>query len=190
MVWGGWVRPSCRFLCGKAWERGFDSRPLHYSSTRKVFVAKGRYAHIRKGPALDLSDGRCYSSGWERDVARVLTYLCETGVLEGFDYEPQKFDFQGLGYRSGPMFYKPDFVVRFSEDAEIPDALKAVIPDAAPGEVVWLEVKGQETSADRSKWKRFRAVTRYKLDIIKRAEMKALMEHFSGVIPAWESRIF
>lgn len=155
-------------------------------------MARSRYAHVRKGPARELADGHSYSSGWERDVARFFALLVRWGVLEGYDYEPMEFSFQGLGYKRGPFTYRPDFAIRFAPRIERKDVLecvKDILPDAREGATLWVEVKGQETSSDRSKWRRFRSITKNTLNVIKRREMKAIETVFSPFIEGWESRI-
>lgn len=148
---------------------------------------KNRYANVRKGQAVDLADGNYYMSGWERDFARFLTYLQGLGLVAGWEYEPYRFNFIGH-YNSNPLFYVPDFVVQFASTKDTA-ALTPLLPDASPGNTLYVEVKGQETGRDRNKWKRFRKVTGNKLNIIKRDQMKFIQERFSDLVPNWESNI-
>ncbi len=148
-----------------------------------------KYGNVKRGPALDLADGNFYASGWERDVARFLNLLVTMNVIEGWAYEPQDFSFQGQGYRNGVMSYRPDFVLRFRR--RIPRSAKKALDgilEVLPGQTVYVEVKGQETSRDRTKWKRFRALG-YNLEVIKRAKMYRIQELFSPLIPNWESKV-
>ena len=148
----------------------------------------GRYTNVRKGLAEDLGDGKYYASGWERDFARVLTYLRDKGFIEGFEYEPMTFSFQSLGYRRGPFTYIPDFAVKFG--SKVPKQLKDLFPEAEPHKVVFMEVKGQEKGSDRSKWRRFRKHSGYSLEIIKREKMIELQKLFKKAINEWESNIY
>ena len=151
-----------------------------------------KYGNVRKGAALDLGP-TVFASGWERDVARFLNLLVHWGVLEGWEYEPQTFTFQGLGYKRGPFTYRPDFVVRFSNEsdkAQLRLALQDIgFESTDEGRVAYLEVKGQETGNDRSKWRRFRKHVGYPLEVFKRDEMLKIQEMFSQYIPEWESRV-
>lgn len=152
-----------------------------------------RYGNVKRGEALDLADGIYYASGWERDIARFLTYLQQHGVIEGFEYEPETFLFTGNGYKRGPWAYKPDFCLRFSYDA--PRSFLSLLRDelgfehANPGVLVWWEVKGQETGSDRSKWRRFRSHVGQPLEIIGKEKMKLLEIAFKPIITEWESTI-
>lgn len=151
----------------------------------------GRYANVRKGYADDLQDGNFYCSGWERDFARFLVFLQEHNVIEGWEYEPYEFSFQGLGYARGPFNYKPDFIIRFSN--KLPkkkiNQLKPVFKDMViPGELVYVEVKGQETGKDRNKWRRFRKHVTDKLSIVKRPEMIEIQNRFP--VRGWESHVY
>lgn len=149
-----------------------------------------KYGNVRRGKAIDLADDNFYDSGWERDVARFLNYLQANDIIEGWEYEPQEFSFQGQGYTRGAMVYRPDFVVRYSK--QIPSKkcklLASILDEVRPGETVYIEVKGQETPKDRTKWKRFRALD-YNLEVIKRDKMNLIQELFKAQIPYWESNV-
>jgi hypothetical protein len=151
-----------------------------------------KYGNVKRGKALDLSDGNTYCSGWERDIARFLNHLQSQSVIEGWEYEPQTFSFQSLGYKRGPFTYKPDYAVRYKKTIR-KDRLKilnAIFDEVHPGRTVFWEVKGQETGNDRSKWRRFKKHTDYPLEIIKRDKLVIIQELFSAVIPYWESRVY
>lgn len=150
----------------------------------------GKFSNIKRGKALDLSDGNYYLSGWERDFARFLNLLVEWDVLEGWEYEPCAFSFQGLGYKRGPFTYVPDFVVKVNDavDPKLQDVVSSIFP-IVPGEVAYLEVKGQETGKDRSKWRRFHKHVQMPLYVINRQKMFIIQEAFSKYIPKWESKI-
>jgi hypothetical protein len=149
-----------------------------------------KYGNVRKGAAPDLGP-TVYASGWERDIARFLNLLVTRGVIDGWEYEPATFTFQGLGYKRGPFTYRPDFVLRWTNTTK--KKISQLLPECGlhpiPGEVAYLEVKGQERGSDRSKWRRFRKHIGYPLDIVKRDEMKVIQDLFSSQIPNWESRV-
>lgn len=150
----------------------------------------GKYGNVKRGKALDLSDGNYYLSGWERDFARFLNLLVEWKVLEGWEYEPCAFSFQGLGYKRGPFTYVPDFVVKVSDavDPKWQKAISSIFPINL-GEVAYLEVKGQETGKDRSKWRRWHKHVQQPLYIINREKMLRIQEDWGPAILHWESKI-
>lgn len=150
----------------------------------------GRYSNVRKGYAFDLSDGHYYSSGWERDFARFLNMLEACGVVDGWGYEVQEFSFQSLGYKRGPFTYKPDFAVRFSNklSTKTKKLLKHIFSHIDNGALVFVEVKGQETGKDRSKWKRFNKHVDTPLEIVKRDKMILIQDNFD--VPGWESNVY
>ncbi len=152
---------------------------------------QNKYANVKKGAAYDIGDGNFYNSGWERDVARFLNLLVRLGIVEGWAYEPETFDFQGLGYKRGPFVYKPDFAVRYRNTLR-PDAraiMKDIFDEVHPGKTVFWEVKGREHGSDRNKWRRFRKHTDYPLEIIKRDKMFKIQTAFAPMIEHWESKI-
>jgi hypothetical protein len=149
-----------------------------------------KYGNVRRGAALDL--GRTvFASGWERDVARFLNLLITWKIIEGWEYEPGTFSFQGLGYKRGPFTYRPDFAVKYNQRMrkDIRELLGTIFEEVAPGQTVYLEVKGQETGNDRSKWRRFRKHVGYPLEVVKRDKMLKIQEGFKPYIPEWESRV-
>ncbi len=150
----------------------------------------GRYARVKKGYAEDLHDGNFYCSGWERDFARFLVFLQAHNIIDGWEYEPYEFSFQGLGYSRGPFVYKPDFILRFAtkiSKAKLKQ-LQPVFGDITPGALTYVEVKGQETGKDRNKWRRFRKHVQEPLAIVKRDEMKLIQEKFP--VMNWESHVY
>lgn len=150
----------------------------------------GNYSRVKKGYAEDLQDGNFYKSGWERDFARFLVFLMEKNVIDGYEYEPYAFSFQGLGYARGPFTYLPDFILRFSTNisSKVIKQLKPVFGEVTPGLLTYLEVKGQETGKDRNKWRRFRKHVQEPLAIVKRDEMMVIQRKFP--VEGWESHIY
>lgn len=151
-----------------------------------------RYRNVKRGYALDLADSNYYASGWERDFARFLNFLQKKNVIEGWEYEPETFLFTGNGYKRGPWAYLPDFCVRYRYNA--PAKWIKLLADmgfehAEKGALCFIEVKGQETGSDRSKWRRFRSHVGYPLEIVKRDKMLLIQTAFKPLIKEWESNI-
>lgn len=139
-----------------------------------------------------MADGHYYASGWERDIARLLNFLEQKGVIDGWEYEPETFLFTGNGYKRGPWAYKPDFCLRFTSKAN--SGYGKLLSDMGfehvrPGVLVFWEVKGQETGSDRSKWRRFRSHVGYPLEILGREKMFLVQEVFRPLIKEWESNV-
>lgn len=151
---------------------------------------KAKYGNVNRGPAPDLADGYNYRSGWERDVSRFLKLLQTWGVVEGYAYEPQKFSFKEY-YNSNPMFYTPDFAVKFYPRIrkDIRLALTDIFDHIEPGKTVYWEVKGQEKGTDREKWRRFRKYGGYPLEVIKKDKLALIEVAFKPFIPTWESNL-
>ena len=145
---------------------------------------------VRRGSVPDLGP-TVFASGWERDFARFLNLLTAWKVIEDWEYEPQTFTFQGLGYKRGPFTYRPDFVVRYKGRIrkDVRELLEEIFEEVKPGETVYIEVKGQETGNDRSKWRRFRKHVTDNLEVVKRDKMMKIQAGFAPVIPNWESSI-
>lgn len=126
----------------------------------------GAYDRIKRGSAADLG-GTHFRSSWERNVARWLNWRIEQGEVVSWEFEPHRFTFPGV--LRGPGGYTPDF--------------RLVLPD---GSVEWLEVKGRELPADRSKWKRMKQFyPEVKLTVLGADTYKSLQSKFGG-LPFWE----
>lgn len=150
---------------------------------------RNKYHNVKAGVREDL--GIYVRSGWEADVARFLNLLQERNMIEGWSYEPQAFSFQSLGYKRGPFTFLPDFAFRYRDKIRKEDLkfLLSIFDEVHPGRTVYLEVKGQETGRDRSKWRRFRKHTDYPLEIVKRDKLRKIQE-LKHDIPHWESRVY
>jgi hypothetical protein len=136
-------------------------------------VAKGKYAHIKRGPAPDLDDGNEYRSGWERDVARLLTLWQKLGLVKEWEYEPERFYFVNLSdanYKRGPYDYLPDFRIQFSHKDE----------------PVYWEVKGRINTGDKTRWQRFRKHFG-ELAVIQKPQFFGFRKDWAERIPEWES---
>lgn len=124
------------------------------------------YSKIKRGKRADLGDIH-FRSSWEANYARYLNHLVTLGEITRWEFEPQSFTFSGVS--RGVVYYLPDFRVTF--------------PD---GSVEYREVKGYETSKDRTKWTRMRKhYPNVKLRIIGKADYQALCQRFGG-LPHWE----
>ncbi len=143
-----------------------------------------KYAHVRRGFRKDL--GISVNSGWEADFARFLNLLQANDYITGWEYEPQKFLFTEYGYKRGPWVYTPDFVVEFPAGKTITLSEDTYGANGRPKRI-WFEVKGQEKSSDRSKWKRFEKHVGDELHVIRRDHIIDIRERFSDLIPHWES---
>lgn len=80
---------------------------------------------------------RFFRSRWEFRYALYLQMLKENKHITDWWHEPDTFYFEGI--KRGTNNYKPDFKVEFPS-----------------GKVEYFEVKGYETSKDRTKYKRMK----------------------------------
>jgi len=143
-----------------------------------------KYGHVRRGMRPDL--GQKFNSGWEADFARFLNLLQSNGIIEGWEYEPQRFFFHEGGWKTGAMNYLPDFVVRMPAGKSFTLAEETYQTNGVPREM-WFEIKGREMSSDRTKWKRFKKMTGKDLYVIRREHIIDIRDRFSHLIPKWES---
>lgn len=126
----------------------------------------GAYDRIKRGSAPDLGDIK-FRSSWERNVARWLNWRVAKGELLAWEYEPFTFTFPGVV--RGAVCYTPDFKLHYAD-----------------GRVEWLEVKGWETSKDRTKWRRLRQhYPQITLTVLGAPAYKSLSQQFGG-LPHWE----
>lgn len=126
----------------------------------------GAYSRIKRGKAADLGDVH-YRSSWERNFARFLNWRVEKGEIKRWEYEAETFVFHGV--TRGAVCYLPDFRLTY--------------PD---GSIEFVEVKGRETSKDRTKWKRMaKYYPNVKLTVFGESAYKSLSHNFGG-LPHWE----
>lgn len=78
-----------------------------------------------------------FRSRWEYRYALYLQMLKEKNYIKDWWHEPDTFWFEGV--KRGTNSYKPDYKVEFPS-----------------GKVEYFEVKGYETSKDRTKYKRMK----------------------------------
>lgn len=84
----------------------------------------------------EIGGKRCFfRSRWEYRYALYLELMKTHGHITDWEHEPFTFYFQGI--KRGTNNYKPDYRVTFPS-----------------GKIEWFEVKGYETSKDRTKYKR------------------------------------
>ena len=105
------------------------------------------YIGVQKGWAV-VGGKRCYfKSKFELRWAQYLEWLKLAGEIVNWEYEPDKFEFEGI--RSGTVFYTPDFRV---------NKVKEMVDDEGKGylaqEVIYHECKGHLTQKDVTKFKR------------------------------------
>ena len=85
---------------------------------------------------LEIDGKRMYlKSNWERRFCLYLSFMKKHGHIVDYEYEPETFWFSGI--KRGVVSYKPDFFCLFPS-----------------GGKEFFEVKGYETSQDRTKYKR------------------------------------
>lgn len=126
----------------------------------------GAYGRIKRGPAEDLGSTK-FRSSWERNYARYLNNRISKGEIRKWEYEPHTFVFHGVS--RGAVCYLPDFRLTY--------------PD---GSIEFVEVKGRETSKDRTKWKRMaKFYPQVKLTVVGEGAYKSLAVNFGG-LPFWE----
>ena len=95
----------------------------------------------------EIGGKRCFfRSRWEYRYALYLELMKTHGHILEWEHEPHTFYFEGI--KRGTTNYKPDFRVTFPS-----------------GNIEWFEVKGYETSKDRTKYKR---MAKYHPDVILR----------------------
>jgi len=85
---------------------------------------------------IEIDGKRMYlKSNWEKRYCLYLSFMKKHGHILDYEYEPTTFWFDGI--RRGTNNYLPDFSVTFPS-----------------GKIEYFEVKGYETSKDRTKYKR------------------------------------
>jgi hypothetical protein len=106
----------------------FKENPKIYATTRVGTVQAWRTIGDKK---------HFFRSKWEINFANYLHWLKMNGNIIDWEYEPETFWFEGI--KRGTASYLPDWKVEFPS-----------------GKVEYFEVKGYETSKDRTKYKRMK----------------------------------
>jgi hypothetical protein len=117
---------------------------------------------------LEIDGKRMYlKSNWERRYCLYLSFMKKHGHILDYWYEPETFWFKGI--KRGVVSYKVDFKVEFPS-----------------GNVEYMEVKGYETSQDRTKYKR---MAKYhpdvKLRVIGKEWFKENGSKLKNIISGW-----
>lgn len=163
--WNTWKT----FEIGPGAPQAVAERRRRLAAGRLLMTAENTYSRCRGGRREDLGD-TYFRSSWEANYARYLNQLIRLKVVERWDYEPEKFWFDGV--RSGTTNYTPDFRVFY-------------VGDPRPE---YVELKGFVTPKDRTKWRRMKKYhPRIKLVVITEKEYYATARKWSSSIPNWES---
>lgn len=153
--------------CGNEFELRTPSSPQQ--TCGRSCAAKLRAPGFKSRSRMGSLDGQMYRSGWERNVARYLKHLISEGVVDRFEYEPQRFQFP---VKRGNKSYLPDFKVWY--------------PD---GSYEWWEVKGYMDSDSRIKLKRFAlhwTEESMKLKLIDRPAYMKIKAEYEHKLEGWE----
>jgi hypothetical protein len=87
---------------------------------------------------VEIDNKKMYlKSNWERRYCLYLSLMVKHKYVKDYWYEPDVFWFEGI--KRGTNNYKPDWKVEFPS-----------------GKIEYFEVKGYETSKDRTKYKRMK----------------------------------
>lgn len=138
-----------------------------YGTAGPTVFSENAYSRCKRGRREDLGN-LFFRSSWEANYARYLNFLKAQGQIADWEYEPETFVFHGE--TRGVISYLPDFRVTELD-----------------GSRIYHEVKGWETSKDRTKWARMK---KHYPDIVIRVVdqtiYKALSRQCAGLIPYWE----
>lgn len=106
-------------------------------------------------------------STWERNIARYFEYLQKNGEIKEWEYEPQRFFFEGVNF--GNRTYLPDF--RITDNS---------------GYKYYVEVKGFMNSDSKTKLKRMKKYfPEIELQIIDQSRY-AEISRIAPILPEWE----
>lgn len=126
---------------------------------------QGGKFHSGKRP--DIRDGLFLRSKMEANFARVLEFWKSQGVISGWTYESEEFEFP---VKRGQRFYKPDFIVTENH-----------------GGKTYYEIKGGMDSKSNTKLKRMKKYyPDIKLRVIDEKEMRIISQNIKGHIEKWE----
>lgn len=117
---------------------------------------------------LEIDGKRMYlKSNWERKYCLYLSFMKKHGHIVDYEYEPETFWFQNI--KRGVVSYKPDFKVQFPS-----------------GSSEFIEVKGYETSQDRTKYKRMAKYhPEVKLRVVGKEWFKDIGNKLKNIIVGW-----
>lgn len=105
-------------------------------NVQSIYEAKAKQYSRYKQEWREIGDKKIFArSKWEYRYAMYLQILKTQNDIKDFEHEPTTFWFEGI--KRGVVSYKPDFLVIHNNGAQ-----------------EYVEVKGYETSKDRTKYKR------------------------------------
>ena len=112
-----------------------------------------------------------FRSLWEIQYAQTLEWYKKNRKIIDWWYEPKVFDFPKDKYRTGPFYYKPDFLV-FTSKREHP---------------IWYEVKGYMTKDSAKKIKRFKKhYPEEEIVIIEKSWFQSMRKNNMHKLIGWE----
>lgn len=115
-------------------------------------------------------DGKAFyfRSKFEANFARTLVWQKKNNVIQGWEYEPETFWFEGI--KRGCVSYKPDFKIINND-----------------GTHYWVEVKGYMDPKSKTKIKRFaKYFPQEKLFLIQKQWFTKNAKTWKGLIKDWE----
>lgn len=128
------------------------------------------YCNTKSGKRKDL-DNTFFRSAWEANFARYLNILIKNGDIVKWEYEPDRFQFDGI--KSGTRSYMPDFKVYGADGSE----------------PYYIEVKGWMDSKSKTKLKRMaKYYPSVKIIVFGKTEYESLRKNLSKVLPNWEGK--
>lgn len=131
------------------------------------YATRKPYQKATGGKREDLG-GTYFRSAWEANWARYLNLLKKTGEIQGWEYEPDEFEFHRI--KRGSRFYKPDF--------------KVINRD---GSIEYHEVKGYMTQKSMTKLKRMeKYYPEVKVVLVDVKHYVKVAKAVSGIIDGWE----
>jgi len=164
-AWSTWKT----FGIGPASPEAIEKSLARLRAGLAVAKPENAYSRCKSGRRDDLGD-TFFRSSWEANYARYLNLLLKMGAVKQWEYEPERFWFDGI--RAGVTSYTPDFRVLYSG---------AAAPE-------YIEIKGFTTPKDRTKWRRLKKYhPDKKLVVVAAKEYYALARKWSSAIPNWES---
>jgi hypothetical protein len=172
--WKGGEKVAKCLGCGKEYKHHVSCKGLVCSmkcwgAVQAQYNREHAYSRTRGGKREDL-DGAYFRSGWEANYARYLNWQIKNGLIQGWEYEPETFEFVGI--KRGSRFYTPDFKVLLNS-----------------GEVEYHEIKGWMDNRSKTKLRR---MTKYhptiKIVLIGEKQYYAIAKQISACIPNWERK--
>ena len=135
---------------------------------QSIYEAKAKQYSKYKQEWRQVGDKKIFArSKWEYRYAMYLQILKNSNDIKDWAHEPTTFWFEGI--KRGVVSYKPDFLVTHNNGAQ-----------------EYVEVKGYETSKDRTKYKRMAKYhPEVKLRIIDKVWFKDNSSILKKILPDW-----